>query len=125
MYEVHESQIAEVITKINKHDKIFTYTLLAVISIAGLMMASVLWELISSLAANMQSMAVNMQSMQNDINKMALYIHSMDKSMANMDVNIEDFNKMNPAGYLHANPDISVFDKLNPMELFKSDLKLR
>lgn len=124
MYEVHESQIAEVIKRINKHDKIFTYVLLAVISTAGLMMASVLWELISSLAANMQSMAANMQSMQTDIGKMSQYINSMDKSMANMDANIGDFNKMNPIGYLHTDPQ-SLLDKLNPIELFKTDIKLK
>lgn len=125
MYEVYESEIANVIKKINKHDKIFTYTLLAIISVAGLIIASVLWELISSLAANMESMALNMQSMQTDMGKMAQYIHSMDKSMANMDANIEDFNQMNPASYLDMEPRMSTFDHLNPIEFFKEDFKLK
>ena len=120
MYEVHESQIAEVIKKINKHDKIFTYSLLVIISIGGLMLASVLWELISSLAANMQSMAINMQAMQNDIHKMAEYINSMDKSMANMDSNINDINKMNPSSYIDMDPSLKGLNNINPLHLLSN-----
>ena len=101
MYQEHESQIAEAINKISKHDRIFAYTLLTIFSIVGMVMASVMWELLSSLSENMQSMAGNMQLMKNDMNNMAQYIQSMDKSMGNMDSNIKDMNKMNPASYLH------------------------
>jgi len=115
MYQEHESKIADAIHKISKHDRIFAYTLLTIFSIAGVIMASVMWELLSSLSANMQSMAADMKSMKYDMHTMAQYINSMDKSMSNMNSNIEDINKMNPVSYFKMDSNIEDMNQINPL----------
>lgn len=114
MYEKHESQIAGAIHKISKHDRIFAYTLLTIFSIAGVIMASVMWELLSSLSANMQSMASNMQLMQQDMNQMSQYIASMDKAMNHMDESIGEMNSMNPGSYFDMDSNVKDMNHINP-----------
>lgn len=135
MYRKRETRIADAIREDSSKDKLYSYIVLFVISLAVGVMGYVLGGVVNSLSKHMEnavlsinSISLSIKSMEKDMNTMTQYIQSMDTSTNNISLDIKNVNKSISDMSLSIQhmdkntkdmeDEIREMNKLNPMRVF-------
>lgn len=88
--------IADAINDDSRKDRRFAYTLTGTLSIVSIVVGFTMWNLINTLATNMNDMSINMAKMSKDMTVMSNNVSQMTIDVNSMSKETHRMNKMNP-----------------------------